>query len=104
MNITCADLSSEMVRLCRAKDLAAHVKDYADLRFSAGSFDSVYALNCLLRIPRAETLTALREVNRVLTVRGLFYMGAYGRWKSTTERIPTIRNQAERGMPRPRRR
>ena len=82
MDVTCVDLSSEMVRLCRTKDLAAHVMDCADLQFSAGSFDAVYVLNCLLHLPRAETPAALREVNRVLKVRGLFYLGAYGGYES----------------------
>jgi SAM-dependent methyltransferase len=78
LNVTCIDLSPQMVELCLQKGLAAHVMDITDLKFAADSFDAVYALNSLLHLPEAEFSTALENVRRVLKPRGLFYVGVYG--------------------------
>jgi len=78
MQVVCVDLSPEMVRLCQQKGLEAHVMDATDLRFPAGSFDAVYALNSLLHVPNAELPVALREIERVLVGGGLFFLGVYG--------------------------
>jgi SAM-dependent methyltransferase len=76
--VTAVDLSPEMVRLCREKGLEAEEMDMAALRFPDASFDSVYALNCLLHIPKSELGAVLGEIRRVLAPGGLFYMGVYG--------------------------
>lgn len=47
LDVTCTDLSPEMVELCRAKDLDAHVMDFRQLDFADQTFDAIYALNCL---------------------------------------------------------
>jgi len=78
LRVTAVDLSPEMVRLCRDKGLDAREMDMAELDFPDGSFDAVYALNCLLHIPKAELGAVLREIRRVLKPGGLFYMGVYG--------------------------
>ncbi|WP_238392669.1 GTP-binding protein [Paenibacillus antri] len=75
---TSVDLSPEMVRLCRDKGLDAYEMDMSDLRFPDAAFDAVYALNCLLHIPKAELEHTLRGIRRVLKPGGLFYMGVYG--------------------------
>jgi SAM-dependent methyltransferase len=72
------DLSHEMARLCREKGLLAAVMSFEHLAFPRASFDAVWALNCLLHVPRAEISTVLQEVRRVLKPGGLFYMGLYG--------------------------
>lgn len=76
--VTAADLSSEMVKLCRAKGIDARELDMADLPFADGSFDAVYALNSLLHIPKAELPDVLAQIRRVMKPGGLFYMGVYG--------------------------
>ena len=78
LEVVCTDLSPEMVRLCRAKGLAAHVMDFLDLDFPDGCFDAVFALNCLLHVPKVDLLRVLRAVRAVLKPGGLFYLGLYG--------------------------
>jgi SAM-dependent methyltransferase len=77
-DVVCIDLSPEMVRRCRNKGLTAHVMDVGDLRFEAGTFDAVYAKNCLVHVPKAELETALGAIARVLRPGGLFYLSMYG--------------------------
>ena len=76
--VVCTDLSPAMVELCRQKGLAAHVMDFGNLQLPAGSFDAVYALNCLLHLPKHELPPVLRTIETLLTPNGLFYMGVYG--------------------------
>jgi len=78
LDVVCIDLSLEMVRFCRLKGLTAQVMDIADLQFPAGSFDAVYALNCLLHLPHDELPAALKAINKVLKPNGLFFMGMHG--------------------------
>ncbi|GIP34676.1 hypothetical protein J2TS4_38860 [Paenibacillus sp. J2TS4] len=76
--MTCIDLSSEMVRFCKAKGLDAHVMDFYELDFPEGAFDAVYALNCLLHVPNHEMGVVLSGIRRVLKPGGVFYLGLYG--------------------------
>ncbi len=78
MNVTCIDLSPEMIKLCRQKGLSASVMDMASLDFPLNSFDAVYSLNSLLHIPKAEFRIVLDNVKSVLASSGLFYLGVYG--------------------------
>ncbi|WP_028551072.1 class I SAM-dependent methyltransferase [Paenibacillus sp. UNC451MF] len=76
--VTCIDLSEEMVRHCKEKGLNAEVMDFYQLDFADQSFDAVYALNCLLHVPKPELGQVFAEIRRVLKADGLFYMGVYG--------------------------
>lgn len=78
LEVTCTDLSPEMVRLCLAKGLTAHVMDFWHLDFPDGTFDAVYALNCLLHVPKADLPGVLGSIRRLLRPGGLFFMGVYG--------------------------
>ena len=78
MNVTCIDLSPEMIKLCRHKGLSAYEMDMLDLDFAPNSFGAVYSLNSLLHVPKAELRTVLENVKRVLELAGLFYVGVYG--------------------------
>lgn len=77
-DVTCTDLSPEMVALCRAKGLRAHVMDFLGLDFPPASFDAVFAMNCLLHVPAADLDRVLAAVARLLAPGGLFYYGVYG--------------------------
>ncbi|WP_144941979.1 bifunctional 2-polyprenyl-6-hydroxyphenol methylase/3-demethylubiquinol 3-O-methyltransferase UbiG [Paenibacillus sp. 32O-W] len=76
--VTCIDLSPEMVRFCKEKGLNAHVMDFYELAFPEGAFDAVYALNCLLHVPNHEMGDVLSGIRRVLKPDGVFFLGLYG--------------------------
>jgi SAM-dependent methyltransferase len=76
--VTCIDLSPEMVRLCQQKGLNAHVMDMLDLDFPDCSFDAVYSLNSLLHLPKEELPIVLQNIRRVIKANGLFFLGVYG--------------------------
>jgi SAM-dependent methyltransferase len=78
LTVTSTDLSPEMVRLCRAKGLDARMMDFRQLDFPDTSFDGIYALNCLLHLPKKDLPAVLKEIRRVLKPDGLFFMGVYG--------------------------
>jgi len=79
LHVTTVDLSEEMVRLCKEKGLAdVHCMDFTYLDFEPGRFDAVYALNCLLHLPKAEIDLTLEQICKVLGPNGLFYYGVYG--------------------------
>ena len=78
LEVVCTDLSPEMVKLCREKGLTAYVMDFLELDFPDGSFDAIYALNCLLHVPRKDLPSVLRVIQALLKPRGLLYLGQYG--------------------------
>lgn len=78
LQVTCIDLSPEMVRLCQQKGLNTHLMDMFDLDFPADSFDAVYSLNSLLHLPKTELPIVLQNIRRVLKPNGLFFLGVYG--------------------------
>src|SRR3984957_19075271 len=76
--VVAADLSAAMVERCRAKGIEAHVMDFLRLDFPAGSFDAVYAMNCLLHVPNHDLPAVLAVVRAILRPGGLFFFGGYG--------------------------
>ncbi|MBZ0288383.1 MAG: class I SAM-dependent methyltransferase [Anaerolineae bacterium] len=78
LDVVCTDLSPEMVAICQSKGLPAYVMDFLNLDFPDASFDAVYALNCLLHVPKTDLPNVLAEIHRLLKPSGLFFMGVYG--------------------------
>ena len=78
MNVTCIDLSPEMIKFCRQKGLSAIVMDMAHLDFAPNSFEAVYSLNSLLHISNAEFRSVVKNIRSILAPAGLFYLGVYG--------------------------
>ena len=76
--VVAADLSAAMVERCRAKGIEAHVMDFLHLDFPAGSFDAVFAMNCLLHVPNRDLPAVLAAARTVLKPGGLFFVGVYG--------------------------
>ena len=76
--VVAADLSAAMVERCRAKGIEAHVMDFLHLDFPAGSFDAVFAMNCLLHVPNHDLPAVLAVVRSILRPGGLFFVGVYG--------------------------
>jgi SAM-dependent methyltransferase len=76
--VTATDQSPAMVAHCRRKGLRAEVHDFLSLDTLPDRFDAVYALNCLLHVPRADLPAVLAAIHAVLRPGGLFYLGLYG--------------------------
>jgi SAM-dependent methyltransferase len=76
--VVAADLSAAMVERCRQKGIEAHVMDFLQLDFPAGSFDAVFAMNCLLHVPNHDLPAVLAAVRAVLRPGGLLFVGVYG--------------------------
>lgn len=72
------DYSEEMVALCQQKGIRAKVMDFYKLHFEEDSFDGIYALNCLLHVPKADLPQVLNEIHRVMKPNALFFLGLYG--------------------------
>lgn len=81
LKVTAVDFAEEMVRLCKAKGLTdVHCMDFTRLDFEPERFDAVYAMNCLLHIPKAQIDAVLEQIRKVLKPNGLFFCGVYGGW------------------------
>lgn len=80
LHVRCADLSPAMVERCRTKGLDAHVVPFSELdaHFAPNTFEAIYAVNCLLHVPKAELPKILPKIRTILVPGGLFYWGQYG--------------------------
>ncbi|WP_042147302.1 class I SAM-dependent methyltransferase [Paucisalibacillus sp. EB02] len=78
LNTFSTDVSPEMIKLCKEKGLNADVMNFYNLDFPNNHFESIYALNCLLHVPKEDIKGVLNEIKRVLKPSGLFYLGLYG--------------------------
>ncbi len=76
--VVATDLSAVMVEHCRAKGIEAHVMDFLHLDFPAGSFDAVFALNCLLHVPNHDLPAVLAAIRAIVAPGGLVFVGVYG--------------------------
>ena len=76
--VIATDLSNEMVKICKAKDIEAYVIDYYNLSHMNKTFESIWAMNCLLHVKKADLEIVLKEIEKVLLPSGLFFMGIYG--------------------------
>jgi cyclopropane fatty-acyl-phospholipid synthase-like methyltransferase len=77
LEVVATDLSPEMVKLCRAKGVTAYVMDFDSLEFPE-LFEAIFALNCLLHVPKKDLPTILQRLHGLLKPNGLFYLGMYG--------------------------
>lgn len=77
--VVAVDLSPAMVGYCRARGIEAHVGDFLHLGVPAGSFDAVFAMNCLLHVPNGDLPAVLAAIRSVLRPGGLLFIGVYGR-------------------------
>jgi SAM-dependent methyltransferase len=78
LEVVATDNSPAMVACCLARGLEARVADFMSLGLPAGSFDAVYAMNCLLHVPNADLPAVLRALAEVLRPGGLMFIGAWG--------------------------
>ncbi len=95
LEVISTDLSPAMVERCRQKGLNAFVRDFQNLGFPPASFDAIYALNCLLHVPKTDLPSVLANLKNLLLPGGLFFMGVYG-----GENREAVIEDSERGQGR----
>lgn len=78
LTVTAIDLSDEMVKRCREKAIEAYELDFYNLSSLNKKYDSIYAINTLLHVPKSDLIHVLNEINSVLKRDGLFFLGLYG--------------------------
>lgn len=71
----CADLSVEMVNLCKEKGLKAYQKNMEDLDFEDNYFDGVWAYASLVHLPKFSIFNVLARINEILKQDGLLFLG-----------------------------
>jgi 2-polyprenyl-3-methyl-5-hydroxy-6-metoxy-1,4-benzoquinol methylase len=76
--VTAVDLSREMVRICREKSINAFEMDFYNITELGKKFHCIWAMNCLLHVPKSDLRRVLYGINEVLEDGGLFFMGVYG--------------------------
>jgi SAM-dependent methyltransferase len=77
LDVVCTDLSAAMVAHCHAQGLVAVQQDFLHLDLGR-QFDAVFAMNCLLHVPREDLPAVLSAIRPTLVPGGLFYLGQYG--------------------------
>ena len=77
-HVVATDLSPAQVELCRDKGIEAYVRDMYDLGFTPGSFDALWAMNCVHHIPSADFGMVLSGYADVVGPGGLVYVGVWG--------------------------
>ena len=78
LDVVAVDLSHEMVKICREKNIEAYELDFYRLSSLDRKFDCIWAMNTLLHVPKADLPVVLNEIKSVMVEDGLFYMGVYG--------------------------
>ena len=78
LRVVAVDLSEEMVKKCKEKEIEAYQLDFYNLSALGEKFDCIWAMNSLLHVPKADLPHILDGIDSVLKKDGLFYMGVYG--------------------------
>ena len=73
-DVTGIDISSEMIVLCKKKNLNVQVMDIEDLTFEKESFDGIWAVTSLLHIPKNNLSLVLEKINSILKENGVLYV------------------------------
>ncbi|MEW9698695.1 class I SAM-dependent methyltransferase [Paenibacillus sp. SI8] len=81
-DVTCIDLSEEMVRICQGKGLEAFAMDFFQLELEPVSYDAIWTMNALLHVPKTSLNQVLVQIDRVLKPEGFIYLGIYGGYES----------------------
>jgi SAM-dependent methyltransferase len=81
-DVQCIDNSTEMVNLCRSRNIPASLMDFYNIEFPKESYDAVWSMNALLHVPKKSLPIVLENIRRVLKPSGLFYLGLYGGYNS----------------------
>jgi len=72
--VTCIDISEEMVKIAERKGLKARVMDMEKLTLPHRSFDGIFANASLLHIPKERMPGVIQGVVNILKTNGFFHM------------------------------
>ena len=74
-DVTCADISEEMIKKCKEKGLKAVAMDFERLEFPPASFDGVWAYTSLLHIPKSNLESVLKGILNIMKEKGILFLG-----------------------------
>jgi SAM-dependent methyltransferase len=74
LDVTCVDISEQMVKLCKEKGLNALVMDIEDLKFKGNEFDGIWAVTSLLHIPKSKLPKVVDKLHEILAPNGILYV------------------------------
>lgn len=92
LSVVAVDLSSEMVKLCKEKNIESYELDFYNISNLNKKFDCIWSMNSLLHVPKTDLPHVLNEINLVLSEKGLFYMGVYGGVDTESDFINEVTN------------
>jgi len=75
LDVTCVDLSEEMIKLCKDKGLKTELMDIENLKFEDNSFDGILAIASLLHVPKIKIGRVVDDIYRILKDGGILYVG-----------------------------
>lgn len=70
-DVTCVDLSEEMVKMCKEKELNVLQMDIEDLKFEDNSFDAVWAVTSLLHVPKNKMRNVAKKLSEIIKSKGI---------------------------------
>jgi len=73
-DVTCIDLSKEMIELCKEKGLNASIMDIEDLKFEDNFFDGIWATTSLLHILKSKIPNIVKKLTLLLKNNGILYI------------------------------
>jgi len=74
LDVTCIDLSEEMIRICRMKGLNAQVMDMETMTFAPASFDGVWAVTSVIHVPKSKIKNVIKKIYDVLKNKGILFI------------------------------
>ena len=74
LDVTCIDISREMINLCKKKGLDAFVMDIENLKFAPESFDGIWAVTSLLHIPKTKIPFVVDKLYQILKNKGILFV------------------------------
>jgi len=74
LDVTCIDISGEMINLCKKKGLDAFVMDIENLKFAPESFDGIWAVTSLLHIPKTKISFVVDKLYQILKNKGILFV------------------------------
>lgn len=78
LQVTCIDISPNMVDACKARGIEAYEMDLYSLNFEEETFDAIWSMNCLLHVPKSSLGSVLHNIKKIMKSGGYFYLGVYG--------------------------